>query len=90
MLWVEWVQEKGTEQKEKQKWQPEKVHERKNKQMKGTIIKNISYWFFYSSSSEPPNSKRPKTSPVVVEQTGDSEKVVIDQIADNDAIFEEV
>ena len=53
-------------------------------------LKNTSYCFLCSSSSEPPNSKRPKTSPVVVEQTGNSEKVVIDQIADNDAIFEEV
>lgn len=40
--------------------------------------------------SEAPNSKRPKTAPVVVEQTGDSDKVVIDQVADGDSIFEDV
>lgn len=37
-----------------------------------------------------PPSKRPKTSSVLVEQTGDSDKVVIDQVTDSEAIFEDV
>lgn len=41
------------------------------------------------SEGEPP-TKKPKTTSVVVEQAGQSDKVVIDHIPDTDSVFEEV
>ena len=39
---------------------------------------------------EGPASKKPRTTNVVVEQAGQSDKLLIDQIADLDSVFEEV
>lgn len=44
-----------------------------------------------NSSGQPPLKKAvPQTSSVVVEQSGDSDKVLIDQVMDPDMIFEDV
>lgn len=43
-----------------------------------------------SVESEIPASKKPRTTNVVVEQAGQADKVLIDQIADVDSVFEEV
>lgn len=38
---------------------------------------------------EAPSNKKPRTSPVMVEQTGDTDKVLIDQVRDTESMFEE-
>ena len=43
-----------------------------------------------SSDVDPPVSKKPRTTSVLVEQAGQSDKVLIDQVANSDSIFEEV
>ena len=43
-----------------------------------------------SESSEGPAPKKPRTTNVVVEQAGQSDKLLIDQIADTDSVFDEV
>lgn len=45
--------------------------------------------FLWCSEGEPP-TKKPKTTSVVVEQAGQSDKVVIDHVPDTDSVFEEV
>lgn len=42
------------------------------------------------SDSEPPPSKKVKTASVLVEQAGQSDKLLIDQVTDVDSIFDEV
>ena len=49
----------------------------------------VAYRFPLCSEGEPP-TKKPKTTSVVVEQAGQSDKVVIDHIPDTDSVFEEV
>ena len=39
---------------------------------------------------EGPASKKPRTTNVVVEQAGQTDKLLVDQIADIDSVFEEV
>ncbi len=39
---------------------------------------------------DPPASKKPRTTSVLVEQAGQADKVLIDQVANMDSIFEEV
>ena len=43
-----------------------------------------------SVEGEGPVSKKPRTTNVVVEQAGQTDKLLIDQIADLDSVFEEV
>ena len=43
-----------------------------------------------SSSDAEPLAKKPKTTSVVVEQAGQSDKLLIDQVTDTDSSFEEV
>ena len=43
-----------------------------------------------SVEGEGPASKKPRTTNVVVEQAGQADKLLIDQIADLDSVFEEV
>ena len=62
---------------------------RKRKQTKSLETLKVNYCYDIISEA-PPNTKRPKTSHVVVEQTGDSDKVVIDHVTDSDSIFEDV
>ena len=49
----------------------------------------LHFLSFWSDVGEP-SSKKPRTSSVVVEQTGESEKLLIDQVADTEAFFDEV
>ena len=46
--------------------------------------------FMYSVENEAPVCKKPRTTNVVVEQAGQTDKLLIDQIADIDSVFEEV
>ncbi|XP_064406197.1 TATA-binding protein-associated factor 172-like [Halichondria panicea] len=41
------------------------------------------------SDMDPPTSKKPRTTSVLVEQAGQADKVLIDQVANMDSIFEE-
>ena len=60
------------------------------------IIKNAGIMhcsnalFISLSESEPPPLKKVKTSSVVVEQAGQSDRLLIDQVTDVDSIFDEV
>ena len=45
---------------------------------------------YYNSESEAPPTKKVKTSSVVVEQAGQSDRLLIDQVTDIDSIFDEV
>ncbi len=42
------------------------------------------------SDLDPPTTKKPRTTSVLVEQAGQADKVLIDQVANMDSIFEEV
>ena len=48
------------------------------------------FFFSCSDNMEAPSNKKPRTSPVMVEQTGDTDKVLIDQVRDTESMFEEV
>ena len=58
--------------------------------MKGVNSSSIAFMFTLCSESELPPAKKMKTSSVVVEQTGQSDKLLIDQVTDVDSIFDEV
>lgn len=47
-------------------------------------------WQYNTSESEAPPTKKVKTSSVVVEQTGQSDRLLIDQVTDAESIFDEV
>ena len=56
-----------------------------------SYLKNLVMFFFSCSDNmEAPSNKKPRTSPVMVEQTGDTDKVLIDQVRDTESMFEEV
>ena len=47
-------------------------------------------YFILSSDVGPPVTKRPRTTSVLVEQAGQSDKVLIDQVTDTETVFDEV
>ena len=53
-----------------------------------TATKHDVYYDF--SESDAPPTKKVKTSSVVVEQAGQSDRLLIDQVTDVDSIFDEV
>ena len=51
---------------------------------------HYTHYTYYNSESEAPPTKKVKTSSVVVEQAGQSDRLLIDQVTDIDSIFDEV
>ena len=49
-----------------------------------------NYWCCFHSDCDPPVAKKPRTASVVVEQSGPTNKVLIDQVTDVDLNFDEV